>query len=351
MAIDTPDFANIIRLLRAMAPLMEQVGHRNNWRATLVQGCALCQRMGHVAAEADVCYHIGILYHRERNFAVARKWLTDALRAYEVAADRGGQSKTLHQLAYIACLQRKYDQAAKLVEEAAPLADDDPILRAMTYFLKGTIASDFQRWHEAELLFREALALRTVAGDQRRIAWSLLDLAWTLRKQNSHDEAIACCQESAAIFLSLHDMQSWAASQMNLGLLHHQTGDDCTAVEHYSAAIPHFKSCGDLLNLAKVYTNLGLAFLKLKQPNEAEKAFIASIEHCRLLADHYMRLNATDGLTMALLRQQRYNDAMATLEAALAELPLIKDSPNYDYLYNSMRDHLAEAQLGQSSQV
>ncbi|MEZ4683770.1 MAG: tetratricopeptide repeat protein [Caldilineaceae bacterium] len=250
----------------------------------------------------------------------------------------------MHQLAHIACLQHDCENATRLVERATLLTSQDLVLQAMTYFIKGTIAGYFDRWTEAEEFHRHALELRRKSNDQRRVAWSLLDLSGVLRAQKRYRDAIGYCKESATILRALSDMQSWCRVQMSLGLIYYDCGDAERALSCFESTLAHLKNCQDLFNLAKLYTNIGLAFLALDQPDRAEESFAESKAIFLLLKDKGRELNAADGLAMALLAQKRYIDAIASLQDSIAELCLIKELPIYDYLVQSMRNHLEQAQ-------
>lgn len=333
----------VIKLLCHLAPLMEQTGHRDPWYACLRQGAMLCQQRNDQSSAAELCYHIGVLFHRQSRFDEAKAWLSSALDTFRTANQTVGQSKVLHQLAHIACLQSNYDLAADLVQQAASLAGNDLTLQAMTYFIKGLLQAECRDWSQAETFHRSALALRIKVGDQRRIAWSLLDVASALMHQKRYSEAASCFQQSALILESLLDIHSWARVQMNLGLLFYESGDLQLALDYYQAALPPLQAHCAILDLAKLHTNLGIVLLDLDQSNGAEAAFMASIKHFRSVHDNVRALNAVDGLAMALLAQARYSDAIAQLENGLAELPLLQQSPQYHYLLQSMQQHLAEA--------
>ena len=65
------------------------------------------------------------------------------------------------------------------------------------------------------------------------------------------------------------------------------------------------------------------------------------------LKDESECLNAMDGLAMTYLAQGEYGKASIVIQQALDMLPKIKDMPNYDYLFNSLINHLQEAKQRQ----
>lgn len=330
-------------LIAALTPRMEQAGCNEQWRPCLERGIVLCQRQGDLVTEAALAMQLGVLLQHQSCFDAAVKHYTTALNNYERLDDGPGKANALNHLAHVAFLQHRYDEANTLITVATQFVGDDEILGAMTYFLKGQIATAFGRWAEAEALHRQALALRQQGGDERRVAWSLIDLGNTLVHQRSYVEAIACYEQSATSLQKLSDRYYWSHVQMNLGLAHYWQGEAVQAIVCYQAAKIEWEKYHDLQNLAKLYTNLGLAYLSLNRFRDAEESFVASIGAFQQLNDKSNELNATDGLAMALLAQGRYNDAIARLQQALPELKRISHLPAYDYLLNSMTNHLQEA--------
>ena len=349
--VDPPDPDAVSALLIAMAPAMEQAGHSEAWRAYLLQGIRLSRRVGDVATEAELAFHIGILFQRQSQFTEAHSWLRTSTNLFAEIDLTTGQARTLNQLAFVEYLRHDYDQANQRAEQAILLAGTDQKLQAMTHFLKGSIAMAHGHWVEAEAWYRHSLALRQATGDQRRTAWSLMDLANALRRQQRFNEAINYYLQSAEILASLDDRYFWSHVQMNLGLAYFHNNEVASALRCYQLAQTNWQTYNDLLNLAKLKTNMGLAYLALDDPALAEDAFSGSINFYQRLEDDAGALNSTDGLAMALLAQQRYPDAITKLNCALREISKIADLPLYNYLLNSMTTHLVEAQQGLATKI
>jgi Tfp pilus assembly protein PilF len=81
--------------------------------------------------------------------------------------------------------------------------------------------------------------------------------------------------------------------------------------------------------------------------HQAEVAFCRSIEQFAAVQDESGRLNAVDGLAMTYLSCQKYTQATTILEQALADLPRIREAPNYQYLQQSLTRHLVQAKEGE----
>ena len=331
-------------LLLASAPLMEQAGYREEWGQYLKQGIAQSQQVDDNEATAELYYQIGVLWRLQSKFAEARHWLAIGTKRYAILNHTYGQAKSLNQLAYVAYLQHDYDEAAALTHRAINMLEPEHHLCAMSYAIRGKMDIDHGRWQEAEMWHRRALEIRQASGDQRRVAWSLLDLTHALCRLERFAEAIDYYQQAIAILDTLGDVYHWSHAQLNLGLVYFYTGEIKKALTHYTLAEVEWRKHKDLLNLAKLYTNCGLAYLAINNATDAEHSFQMSIHLYEQLVDDQERLNAIDGLAMALLEQNKFSAAADILEQGLAELPRIASAPTYNYLLQSMTQHLEEAQ-------
>lgn len=344
------------QLLLAAVPPMEKAGYRDEWIHYLKQGIARSQQVDDLETAAELQYQVGVLERRRSEFSTAHHWLTASVHSFASLQDtsgedtsgehRSGQARALSQLAYLAYLQHDYETASTLTQRALELLPPDHPVRAMSYVVRGMIEIDHRRWQQAERWHRQAFQIRTARGDQRGIAWSLLDLAHALCGQNRYTEAIANYQQAVALLETLGDVYHWSHAQMNLGRAYFHTGALDEALACFARAEAEWTQHRDTLNLAKLYTNYGLTYLAQERLADAERAFRRSVRLYGQLADHPGRLNATDGLAMALLAQHTFGLATEILEQALVDLAQIAGTPTHEYLLQSMTRHLQEAQRG-----
>lgn len=345
-ALELPEAWPLVsEMLRIAAPSMEHAGYRNEWIPYLLQGIRRSQESGDVAAEAELRYQVGILHQRQSRFETAAENLSASLTAFAAAQSASGQARALNQLAHNAYLQHRYPEAIQRVNRALELSQE-PLVCAMSYHVRGMIALDHKRWREAEAWHRQTLEIRKSSGDERRTAWSLLNVAYALRGQKKLTAAIEHYTEAIRILENLDDRYHWSHAQMNLGLVYLDNGRTQEALDHLNEARKEWEKQRDLLNLAKLYTNLGLAYLAEGDLPAAERWFEASIEYYADLKDESGRLNASDGLAMVLMKQERFAEATALLEASLAQLSQIAGLPTHDYLLQSMTQHLQSARRG-----
>ncbi len=346
-AFGLPDLWPVTRrLLLTLAPKMEQAGHRSEWLVYLEQATQLSEQQQDWTAAAEWYLQRGLLHRLLSEFPQAIEQLQQSVNLCQQHGAGHAQAQALNELAWVAYLQQQTAQATAYVEQAlALLAAEDPE-RAMCYRVQGMIAITQERWVEAEGWHRQALTIFATQGDDRKAAWSLQNLAYALRGQKRYAEAIEYYEQAGALLQEQGDLYNWSTVQMNLGLAYYYSGRPEIAINCYAAARSIPKSLLDASQLARLCVNTALALMSLAQFAEAEKEFLEAIQLCANTGATAWQLNAMDGLAMTYIGWQKFNQATEVLKQAVVELPSVTGAPNYTYLYNSLHQHLEEAQRG-----
>ncbi|MFN8441901.1 MAG: tetratricopeptide repeat protein [Caldilineaceae bacterium] len=335
------------KLLLALAPKMEQAGHRHDWLPYLERATDLSEQLGDLASAAEFMLQRGILHRLLSEFGLAKSQLEHSIALCERIAAPRRQARALNELAWVESLQNQTITAAQLVDHALVLLDVNDPERAMCYRVQGMLAIAHAQWSEAEVLHRQALAIFEKQGDARKVAWSLQNLAYALRGQERFEEAIGYYAQAAESLWYLGDHYNWSIVQVNLGLAYHYSGRPALAVDRYLEAksIPGYLC--DTFHLARIHLNIGLSYLTLQLFAEAEEAFGAAIRLHRESGVTFWRLNAMDGLAMTYIGWGKFAQASTVLEQAIKELPTIVGVPYYEYLFRSLHQHLEEAHKGE----
>lgn len=351
-ALNVPEVWEVTRvLLLSLAPKMEQAGFREEWIPYLEQGLCCAQNLGDRQVMAQCELQIGLLQRLLSQFTLARCSLQTSLEHFVAIGNSNWQARVLNELAWLEHLQHRYVEATQLVNQALALLDQASPELAMSYRVLGMIAIDQGQWQEAETLHRRALQLFEQQEDQRKIAWSMQNLAYSLRGQGKFEDAITYYQQALALFDKMFDSHTWAMVQMNLGIAYFRYGEAALAEKHHEEAQSIFQKLNDQLNLARNFTNIGLVALALRDHKKAEISFSTSATLFNNLGDKGWSLNAIDGLAMTYLAAEQYELAVRVLESALTMLTDIANTPNYAYLSRSLNEHLQEARRGQGLTV
>lgn len=346
-ALRVPELWPLTRqLIWTLAPKMEQAGHRSDWLVYLEEATAFSAQVADGATAAECYLQRGLLHRLLSEFPLAIERLQQSVTLCQQIGDQRTAARALNELAWVAYLQSHTTPALAYVAQArALLAADDPE-QAMCDRVHGMIAIAHERWTEAEVYHRQALARFQAQGDPRRTAWSLQNLAYALHGQQRYEEAIGYYAEAATLLQELADLYHWSIVQMNLGITYQNFGKPALARHCFTLARSIPQSMLDILQQARLSLNMAVALMTLAQFAEAEQEFAQAIQLHTYMGSVPWRLNAMDGLAMTYIAWQKFDQAIAVLEQALAELPTVRAAPNYTYLDNSLHGHLAEAYQG-----
>lgn len=335
-------------LLFCMAPKMEQAGYRDDWLPYLEQGIEQSRAMKHLAAEAELHLHLGLLHRMRSRFRAARDCFRTSAAQFKSLDQPGDQARALSYLAHVATLERQYEEASQLVNRAHELLNSKDVRRAFGYFVQGAIALDKRHWEDAINCFEQARTLWQQANEQRWLVRSLRNLGPALQALGRYEEAITCYEQALDFFEQIPDPAQKALTQMDLGIAYSLRGDPDKALAQYALAEPTFRKVEDELNLAKVYTNQVIDLRRLQQWDRAKQASQRGINLWRKLRNLRSLVNAMDGLGLVYLEQGLNEKAATIFQCALDQLAYIQDDPGHDRLKMMLTDHLNQASGRQS---
>lgn len=338
------------KLLLELAPRMELMGHRLDWMPFLERGIVASQLQNESKAAAEYELQLGILYRLVSQFDVAVDHVERSIQHFASLGDKRGEARSLNEFAWIKQLTHQQEDAYTYAMQALDLLGDSDIERAMSYRALGMVANNRGEWSEAEAFHRQALAICELTDDKQKRAWSLQNIANSLRHQKKFLEAIEYYKIAISELERLQDNYRLGIAQIGLGAAYHHSQDYQSAILCFQNAEQIATPLHDNLQLAMVYANWGLAELALSLFDDAIDKFSLAVDLYGRVGDVVWELNAMDGLAQGYLGNKSWRQAITTLESAIQRLPLIQHSPNYDYLYNTLNQHLVQAQLGLQSQ-
>lgn len=336
-ALDLPEAWPLTRdLLLAMAPKMEQAGHREDWMPYLERGLNRSQEISDIPAMANLHLQLGMLWQFLSKFDIACNHLHASATSFANLNDVSNHAKVLNRLGYIARLQRQYQEAKAYVEQALRLLTSEDLGRQFCYFVLGTIALDEGAWERAVQNFRHSLTLCEKMHDQRLIALRLGNLGLALYEQGNYTDAIDCCEQSIALFEVVQDPVQQAIIRMNLGNIYLLKQELKKALELYVIAEVVLKVAQDEFHLALVIMNQGIVWCCLHHWEQAEQLFLDALERWRRLSNVRWEVNTMEELGQCYFDQGLYKEASAIFQKALIQLQLIRNEPGYDPLYQSI---------------
>ncbi len=329
-------------LLLSMAPKMERAGYRDEWMPYLEQGIRQSRQVGDSETKAELHLKLGILYQLRSKYGAARSHLEASIREFERVKASRSQARALNRLAYVARLQRQFEEVAGLVETARRLLGEKDTELAYSYFVLGLVALDKRNWPEAAGFSKQAFGLWEQENKQRMMGRSLMCLGVALEKMKQYPEAIRASEQAIALFEASQDPIYQAAVRMNLGTVYNALDQPEEALKLFWPAKKLFRRAQDRYSLAMVAHNIGLAYRKLQRWDEAKAAYLLSIEHKREMGDIVALVNSMEGLGLVYLGQGKLMAAQTIYEEALTQLAKIQDEPGYKQRFEMITAHLGE---------
>lgn len=330
-------------LLLELAPKMEMAGFREEWIPYLEKGIQCAQNADDRLAIAECKLQIGLLYRLVNRLDDAYRWTSQSVQSFFLQNDTHGQARALNEVAWIQHLKLQYDEAAQNVEQALALFEEDNLERAMSYRVQGMIAAGRRKFQQSENYHRKSLTHFKAQNNLRGIAWAYQNIAYALREQRKLQVAVELYQKSQQILKEISDRYHYAFVTLNLGTTYLYMNDPVSAMTFYTEAETIFTQLHNQLYLAHIQNNIGLCYLKLEKFTQARIQFTRASNLFDELGDMGWSLNAMDGLAMTYMAMQEWETAATLLKKAIAKLPEIVGSRNYNYLQRSLAKHLQEA--------
>ncbi len=299
------DFSDV-----AKAELLVRIGTLTGWLGSsdqiegsqekakdlIGEGIRLFEKLGDLDTIADAQSELGICYWREGSFLEAEQFLQDALEKTPTDSYtlRG---KILLRLVNVAISTRKYQKAASLLKEAAPLIKKygDNLLKGKFYFHQGLVL---------KLLFEETE-----------------DQEYAVKAADNY-------QKAYQNYLLANHKRYCANIENNLGFLYLSTQNYASAHQHLENAIKLFSDFKDSGRIAAVFDTKARVYLAEQKLIEAE-LFAQKAVTLFMGGDEYFSLaESLTTLGTVFARQESYADAKDCFEKAVDAANYVNDSVN-----------------------
>ena len=330
-------------LLLALAPKMEQAGHRDDWMPFLQQGLAISREVGDARGTAALLFQMGLLQQRQSQLQAARQSLSESVAIYERLDDHVEMRRSFNRLAFVARLERRFDEARELAQTALSIAPFDPHEAAYSHLVLGAIATDNQAWQRARECFEQSLALLSATDDVRLRAWSHSNLGIAFSGIGRYPDAIYHFQQAIILLAEIQDSLYLANTRVNLGNTYVAMAEYESALAHFQAAEDIFRRLQDKVRIAAIEANRGFAFQKMGRLRDAQAVYERNVLAWRALDQLPYLVNTLDNLGEVLLAQGAWGQAQGVFESALQELHAKATDASLDALRDMVNAHLQEA--------
>ncbi|KKR32646.1 MAG: hypothetical protein UT63_C0036G0005 [Candidatus Gottesmanbacteria bacterium GW2011_GWC2_39_8] len=235
--------------------------------------------------EASYYEETGRLSDHESKFNDAKKFLEKSLKIYTKTADKSGEMRIYHVLAYIYSMEGEYDRAREYFDEA--------IVREQSlkneYFLSHTLHAlgrlysgnlhDFSGLTQTNKegvkkafgYFKQSLGIAKKLGDARQVAHTTGMMGFILYKEGKFKEAKKEYNESLKISRKLGLKLNEERIIYELAKIYLKEGDTKTAVKYLKESAKMAFKLTDLFGLVRINYELGTARKDKKLITSAQK--------------------------------------------------------------------------------
>jgi tetratricopeptide (TPR) repeat protein len=239
------------------------------------------------------------------------------------------EARSLHISGELDEALRAYDEVANAVELTDPASAASARNNSCVIHMN---RGDHRRAVEQ---CREALRLRRVVDDPRRLGRTLNNLGLALQYWGEYDEAFVLFGEALSINEAIGDLESQVINQMvleesnqldphrratltaNVGVVYRNLGDPIQAVEMFERAEQTFGRLGDRAARANAFVNLGLVYhLNLGREEAAETAYRMALDLAPESGDRAEEIQALCYYGQLLLDLERWDEAASAFDSA-----------------------------------
>lgn len=247
---------------------------------------------------ADLFSHLGDVYCRRSEFAMAQEKFSHALELANDARAAGAAATALTGLARIATQQGAHHQARELCERAVQAAREgnDPAATARALRQLGIACNNEGENDLAIAHFRAGLELFRQLDDRDGIGSCLNSLGIVAREQGNLDRAWAYFQEALEISHERGDRYSAATRLINLGVVLEQRGDFEGAARYQQQALEIAQEIGDREGVALISLNLGTLALSRGDAESARELYRHALSESMALGSVALALYVVAGI-------------------------------------------------------
>ncbi len=170
------------------------------------------------------------------------------------------------------------------------------VARARALHVAGLFASQRGDYGEARALIADSLDICREIGDERGIAWTLVDLGIVTRYEGDQPAARALLDEGLALMRQADDRPGMAAALCNLGLVARDQGDPDGAEAYLDQSLAVWQDLGDRVGTGWALTALAMVARARGVYDLARRRTEESLAIWRELGD---RLNTANTLAAA----------------------------------------------------
>jgi DNA-binding SARP family transcriptional activator/tetratricopeptide (TPR) repeat protein len=283
--LDDPDRKRF-EALQAIERLLEFMGRRPEWVATIERLTRLANRVGDPRMRAEAALKRMAMRSVQGDGPGAAAAFEEADALFEALGDASSRARAYRDVAYLAWMRGDYHEV--VAASFAAMAIDRELGQRRALAATAENVSHAYRWlgqdDEAEHWAEHAAAIydefRDLLADYVRLDL----LTWTHLRRGDEPAAAQVLERLLPICVQLEDKHLVVEKHMNLGKIYLGTRDYPRALDNFEAAARQGAATGDLRHEGYPRISAGVALEALGAYEDADRCFLSA---ARLLATSY----------------------------------------------------------------
>lgn len=254
------DYAEMVRLHIRIARIHFMRCDFERSIECLKEAKVLCRKIGDSRRAAYASGNIGTVYALLAEWQKAEENLRISMRYHERSRDELNICRASLSLGLLFCLKRDFERSKRFLSEAFRLARKNNYLRetAIYHEYAGQVAHMEGDEKAAKNHFLQAIEIgQKAAPEGDIISQTYRLLAQPQVDQKRFDEAMASCQKSLKVSISLGEKLEEGAAYRILGQIYSAKGEKEKAQEYFEKAVSILQQIGAKYELALTYLQAG----------------------------------------------------------------------------------------------
>ncbi|MEU5850991.1 ATP-binding protein [Saccharopolyspora shandongensis] len=234
------------QLPRSLMYLFHLRGYTDDWIESYNIGIDAAQRIGDVAAQANLLHELGIAYYDRQDFDAAARYAERSLPHFDAIGDVQGRGEAFIALGHALIDAERYEEAIQPLESALEIAEDvnDGFAQGLSHNALGLLQAKLGRFERAYPHFEAALRFDREVGEEIGEGFVLHNLANAYFDSGQVEDAINTHRRALEFRRKIRHRQGEGASLRALGKALRHTGDLEGARRMLQEALAIFEELG-----------------------------------------------------------------------------------------------------------
>jgi signal transduction histidine kinase/Flp pilus assembly protein TadD len=213
---------------------------------------------------------------------------------------------------------------------------------AQAYNDLGIIFYDIENYDTAIYLYKQAMNIRKILGDELGIAKLYNKIGIIYQKMGKFDLAQEQQLKALELFRKYNNDIGISYSLNNLGIINQNMGRYDQAIRYQEESIAIKEKINDQLGLAGSYVNVGNIYLIKEDYNKAKAYYRKAVEMCRSVGDKEYLSNALNNIGRLFVKAKQYDSAINPVKESYLLRKELNDSKGMASCLNNLGDIYTE---------